>query len=141
MITIDDLRKVAKRLDTPGSSLPHDEERLDMIRQDISLVTIQKNLIEGGVGKTLAVRPKQSHEIAISWLLLNLYYQKLESLTVAEAYLRARVALPLEADERTATCELYDWISSFILPGDEFVSESEHFRGMNTVYFLETCLS
>lgn len=71
MITTNDVRRVAKRLETPGSSLPHDAKRLDTIRQEISLVTVQKNLIEGGLGKTLAVRPKHFHEMGIGSLLLN----------------------------------------------------------------------
>lgn len=55
--------------------------------------------------------------------------QNLESLTVAEACLQARGGTPLEADDKTALSEVYDWISSFILSGDEFGSRSEHEQG------------
>ena len=39
----------------------------------------------------------------------------------------------MEAEDKTAVCEIYAWISSFILPGDEFISNPEDEQGMISV--------
>lgn len=75
MNAFDDLRKearnvVARGLARQGSLLSLEENRRATIRQEISLVTIRDNLIELGLGKTLAVRPQHVHKISLGTVLI-----------------------------------------------------------------------
>lgn len=71
MNAFNDLRKeardvVAKGVARQGSVFPFDEGRLDIIRREISPVIIRNSLIEGGLSKTSAVRPKHVNKICIN---------------------------------------------------------------------------
>ncbi|KAI9874184.1 MAG: hypothetical protein M1830_010096 [Pleopsidium flavum] len=117
----DEARKVIRKRRS-GSSLSLDDSRLQTIPQDISLVTIRDNLISDEGSEAL---------------------DTLEGLVIAEACLRGRRRTPLEIDDKTAASELYGWISTFILPGYEFVRGSDYEQGKDEFVLLryETPLS
>jgi len=75
MDAFDDVRKevrdmvVGRGLARQGSVFSINEDQLDMIRRNISPVIIRNSLIEGGLSKTFAVRPRRSHKICLIRLL------------------------------------------------------------------------